>query len=385
MNNKTKKAIDDYVLTLLTEEPLATETSEFVADNIEPSPNQTSSDNTIGNKNTTDNLVPFPGTNEKVDKIEALNSVVDTQHTFSNTVSRPVNTVSPPVDSAASNTKAQENSNPAEIEPYKAKGVNESKSQGRPVIERAIPQVDLTSHTQLNVAQKLLQAYELRQQQELKTQQEIKQNQQIALLVKQAADNKLSMAQKEKLLVMLEQKQLLKQAEIVAASIEAMTATEVVESVVIGTPVEDLYQGRFQCLVFHVGSLKVAVPLSKLGGIHKIDSDITPIFGKPKWFMGIINYNEVNHHLVDTAYWIAPQNYQQFKTDYTHYIVLDNSNWAIACSKIGNALTLTREDVKWASENSKKSWFAGMLVHEMCALLNIDNFIDELLASGINN
>ena len=48
--------------------------------------------------------------------------------------------------------------------------------------------------------------------------------------------------------------------------------------------------GRFECLLFYVGGLKMAVPLVELGGIFQSSKDkLTSIFGQPNWFMGVAN------------------------------------------------------------------------------------------------
>ncbi len=338
--NKTRQVLDDYVVTLLTESDTPVQEAA-----IHPAVEQITEEESS-------NLVPFPAKTDVKTLRSSLESMPDP--------------VSEPILELQSQPKTE-----VELQPFK---------------EPDLPKVDLTSHTQLNVAQKLLQAYELRQQQEIKTQQKLKQQQQISVLVKQAADNKLSLGQKEKLLTLLIQKQWLRQAEIVQAAIDLETKQQTkqqTEQLQQAETATERPQDPFQSLIFHVGSLKVAVPLENLGGIHPIHGEITPIVGKPQWYMGIVDHNGNNHHLVDTAYWITPENYQQLKTDYTHYIILGDSDWGIACNKIGNAITLSHSDIKWASKNSKKTWFAGMLVDEMCALLDIDNFIQELLDSGI--
>ena len=70
------------------------------------------------------------------------------------------------------------------------------------------------------------------------------------------------------------------------------------------------------------------------------------------------------------------------KKDYRFLIVLDNSNWALACHSVEEANKLTQEDIRWSQKNSKRPWFAGMLVEKMSALLEVDGLIN-LLADTI--
>src|SRR5690606_17653400 len=44
----------------------------------------------------------------------------------------------------------------------------------------------------------------------------------------------------------------------------------------------------FEALLFDVGGLTLAVPLVSLGSIHRLDGAITPLFGQPDWFLGLL-------------------------------------------------------------------------------------------------
>lgn len=43
----------------------------------------------------------------------------------------------------------------------------------------------------------------------------------------------------------------------------------------------------FECLIFTVAGLQLAVPLVLLGAIYRIEDDIMPMPGSPPWYMGI--------------------------------------------------------------------------------------------------
>ena len=135
---------------------------------------------------------------------------------------------------------------------------------------------------------------------------------------------------------------------------------------------------RFQTLFFRVGPLTLAVPLSELGGIHALGENITPLFGKPDWFMGLQPYQEGNMQVVDTARWVMPEKYEAVSADglkYDYVILLANSRWALACSQVHDAVTLEHADIKWRTSLGKRPWLAGVVVEKMCALLDVENFI----------
>lgn len=147
---------------------------------------------------------------------------------------------------------------------------------------------------------------------------------------------------------------------------------------------EDWSEKPFQTLLFDVGGLTLALPLIKLGGIHRINDDITPLFGKPNWFMGLTPGIEGNINVVDTARWVMPDKYQQAEEaglDYEFVILLGDSNWGIACSTVHNAISLSPDNIRWRATTGKRPWLAGMLIDEMCALLDVDTLINLLEAN----
>jgi purine-binding chemotaxis protein CheW len=147
----------------------------------------------------------------------------------------------------------------------------------------------------------------------------------------------------------------------------------------------DMLGESFQTLIFDVGKLPLAVPLVKLGGIHAYsEEDITPIFGTPDWFKGLIPSEQGNIMLVDTAKYIMPEKYESIKDqlNYKYAILLDDTRWALACTHVREAKTLTLDDIRWAQKGSRKEWFAGMVVQFMCALLEVDSLINGLYRAG---
>lgn len=147
----------------------------------------------------------------------------------------------------------------------------------------------------------------------------------------------------------------------------------------------EILGNAFQTLIFDVGKLPLAVPLVKLGGIHAYsEEDITPIFGTPDWFKGLIPSEHGNIMLVDTARYIMPEKYDQIKDDldYKYAILLDDTRWALACTNVREAKTMSIDDIRWAQKGTRKEWFAGMVVQFMCALLEVDSLINALYRTG---
>ena len=141
---------------------------------------------------------------------------------------------------------------------------------------------------------------------------------------------------------------------------------------------EEWSNDPFQTLLFDVAGVRLALPLIKLGGIHRITEEITPLFGKPKWFKGLIPGLNGNINVIDSAKWIMPDKYEllnETDLDYKFIILLDNSNWGLACNSVHNAIKLDPDNVRWRKSAGKRPWLAGMLIEEMCALLDVDTLI----------
>lgn len=128
----------------------------------------------------------------------------------------------------------------------------------------------------------------------------------------------------------------------------------------------------FECLIFKVAGLQLAVPLVLLGAIHRIDSELHEIPGRPPWFMGMLPSNERNLRVVDTAEWVmAGRVPEGAREGYKFIIRLDESDWGLACDEVAQSFTLSPDDVRWRSERSRRPWLAGTVVGHMCALLDV--------------
>ena len=58
----------------------------------------------------------------------------------------------------------------------------------------------------------------------------------------------------------------------------------------------------FECLLFDVAGLTLAVPLVCLGSIYSLAGhELTPLFGQPEWFLGILPSQAGNLKVLDTC------------------------------------------------------------------------------------
>ena len=136
----------------------------------------------------------------------------------------------------------------------------------------------------------------------------------------------------------------------------------------------------FECLIFTVADLQLAVPLVLLGAIYRIEDDIMPMPGSPPWYMGIRPGRDKNLRVVDSAEWImagrAPAN---ARANYRFVIHLNNSDWGLACDNVAQSFTLSPQQVRWRTSRSKRPWLAGTVIEQMCALLDVQSMANLLV------
>lgn len=141
-------------------------------------------------------------------------------------------------------------------------------------------------------------------------------------------------------------------------------------------------QERFECLLFKVKGLTLAVPLVELGGIIKIDREPTPLFGQPDWFMGMLRANDINVCMVDTAQWVLPPALiEKHPEPYQLIIRIHDSVWGLSCNEVDRSISLEPDQVRWRTSLGKRPWLAGTVIEHMCALIDVAAF-DRLLKEG---
>lgn len=149
---------------------------------------------------------------------------------------------------------------------------------------------------------------------------------------------------------------------------------------------EEYGESEFQALFFEVAGLTLAVPLKSLGGIHQL-GEVTQLFGKPKWFKGVMLNREEKLNVVDTARWVMPEKYTpelEEKLDYQYLITLGDSPWGLLAENLINNITLKPEDIKWRVNGGKRPWLAGVIKEKMCALIDVEN-LNRLLEQGLDS
>lgn len=142
-------------------------------------------------------------------------------------------------------------------------------------------------------------------------------------------------------------------------------------------------QEPFECLLFDVAGLTLAVPLVCLGSIYSLaGQELTPLFGQPDWFLGILPCQAGNLKVLDTARWVMPDRYRDDFRDGLQYVIsVQGYEWGLAVHQVSRSIRLDPSEVKWRTQRTQRPWLAGTVIEHMCALLDIAS-LAELIASG---
>lgn len=152
------------------------------------------------------------------------------------------------------------------------------------------------------------------------------------------------------------------------------------ESVQASTPT--WREQEFEALLFDVAGLTLAVPLVSLGTIHALDSEITPLFGQPDWFLGILPTVTGNLKVLDTARWVMPERYTDALQEGLRFVIsVQGFDWGLAVHGVSRSIKLAPDQVKWRSQQGKRPWLAGTVIDQMCALVDVAA-LAEMIASG---
>lgn len=167
----------------------------------------------------------------------------------------------------------------------------------------------------------------------------------------------------------------------VAESVATETQSEKVEELqaqewINGRPV--WAQETFECLLFKVAGLTLAVPLTELGTVLTFDEELTPLFGQPDWFLGLLPSKTAGTvRVMDTAKKVMPEKYTEEARENLKFVILmKNSDWGLACHEVAEAITLTPDEVRWRTGRSQRPWLAGTVINHMCAIMDVAALVD---------
>ncbi|MBI5462835.1 MAG: chemotaxis protein CheW [Gammaproteobacteria bacterium] len=142
----------------------------------------------------------------------------------------------------------------------------------------------------------------------------------------------------------------------------------------------DWAAGEFECLLFRVAGLTLALPLAKLNGVLPWDAaavTVTP--GHSPWLLGLRDYQGQKVRLIDVANVIVPRDGPASEGNFGKVILIGGGRWGLVCDALAEIVTLAPAAVKWRGRaGGNRPWLAGTVIERMCALIDADAFAEML-------
>lgn len=179
--------------------------------------------------------------------------------------------------------------------------------------------------------------------------------------------------------------------------LEIQTETAPASAPGLASAYPDWAQGEFQCLLFRVAGLTLALPLAKLNGVMPWDAAaVTSLPNHQPWFLGLREHLGHQVKLIDVAKVILPpERWPQACAEaeegtdtgsYGKVILIDDGRWGLVCSEVAEVITLSNEAVKWRKREGvqagSRPWLSGTVIDRMCALIDSDAFAGMLGGDG---
>ena len=143
----------------------------------------------------------------------------------------------------------------------------------------------------------------------------------------------------------------------------------------------------FQCLLFKVAGLTLAVPLIKLKSVMPWTERIVETPNQTEWYLGLVQNHGTNVKVIDTALMVLPENRHALLSEtledrFSHILLVNDGQWGLACESIGDVIWLSADKVKWRKGKIKRPWLAGTALDYLCALMDTDAFAIMLNEQG---
>jgi purine-binding chemotaxis protein CheW len=139
-------------------------------------------------------------------------------------------------------------------------------------------------------------------------------------------------------------------------------------------------QAPFQVLRFMLQGARLAIPLLGLRGILPLTERLARLPGQPPWAMGLVLNRDAKVVVVDTRQLLmAPLRRVEDKPfEPTHLLLIGEGDRGLAVDGLIGTLTLEKEAVRWRAAAGDRPWYAGVIVEELCVLLDVDGVMEIL-------
>lgn len=134
---------------------------------------------------------------------------------------------------------------------------------------------------------------------------------------------------------------------------------------------------RFRVLQFRIGEFRFAMPMVLLHSVALLPDRVTALPAQPRWQRGVVRYRGRTVVLADLGVLIGVAAQCQSAR---YMLVFGDGGQALVCDGIEDAVLVGKDDMRWSRRRQQRAWLLGLLVAQMCVLLDPD-----VVANGIRH
>ena len=152
----------------------------------------------------------------------------------------------------------------------------------------------------------------------------------------------------------------------------------------MATPARTWAQGKFDALLIKIAGVTVAVPLFQVQKIHKINKPLVRLADRPDWFLGLYSYSGRTIQVLDIRQLISVKS-NNVRNDWLsgHIIEFESGLYGFACEEVDKIIKLENKDVRWRNNEKDKAWYMGIIAHQMCIFVDMQQLLTEKIGPAM--
>ena len=144
-------------------------------------------------------------------------------------------------------------------------------------------------------------------------------------------------------------------------------------------------QRKFECVLFKVSGLTVALPSVELDGIYPMSVESLVVKDKGLSSMGLLSITSGPISVIDTASVVMPEQYDGAMRERFNYVVaIKGMGWGLAVDSIVGAHVQDIAAVTWRSDRTTRPWLAATVTDHAIAIVEV-NLLNAMFQQSPQN
>ena len=144
-------------------------------------------------------------------------------------------------------------------------------------------------------------------------------------------------------------------------------------------------QRKFECVLFKVSGLTVALPSVELDGIYPMPVESLVVKDKGLSSMGLLSITSGPISVIDTASVVMPEQYDGAMRERFNYVVaIKGMGWGLAVDSIVGAHVQDIAAVTWRSDRTTRPWLAATVTDHAIAIVEV-NLLNAMFQQSPQN